>query len=222
MDYAAQKKFIIDELKKLKRPAEEIRAAIARIDEQMIQDTAPSGEPDPLPTNWEHELEVAPPPPPMKSAMSPLIPILMAATLVATWGIRFQYEQTADIMQIAAVVSLLTILFVVGAYKTVHQNWRTTFNDTSASISFAFLVIGLFGAGYALCEVFIPGSLNKDQLKVVYLGYPFLLSTSIGIAGGIFGEPTRAPQIIAHVQLLLFLTGLALVFARLLRLEVKR
>jgi cation transport ATPase len=148
-------------------------------------------------------------------------PVLMAAVLVATWWIKFERDEATNLINIAAVVLFLIVLFLLGAYQRFQNNPRATFDDSSTSISFAFLIIGLFGAAYALCEVFGPTSLLPSNPEFHYLGYAFLMSTSIGIAGGILGEPGVWPRIIAHIQLLLFLSGLALVFARLLRLEVR-
>jgi hypothetical protein len=138
------------------------------------------------------------------------IPVLMAAALVASWSLPLQNWSIAVASIVFAFLMVLTIL----PARTI--GWQTLFRQTTAVAATGFFGIAIFGLAYAARA--IAG--GEELRNVTSLGDPFLTSTGLGVAGGILDEyPKGAARIIAHLQLLLFLSGLIGVVAVLLRID---
>lgn len=137
------------------------------------------------------------------------IPIIMAAMLVATWLLPLKA------WSVTLAGATFVILMGMALFPAHYIGWRTLFRQTFAVATFGFFGIAVFGVAYAVRAIV------SDELgPVTKLGYPFLVSTSLGIAGGIIGDsPKGIAQIIAHIQLLLFLSGLLSVVAVLLKIN---
>jgi len=139
------------------------------------------------------------------------VPIAMAGLLVLTWCFPLKP------WSVALVASLLLGLMTLAVFPARDVGWRKIFRKTTAIAALGFFGIGVFGVAYAVCALISDDALGRH---VTRLGYPFLVSTGLGVAGGILGDnPTGAARIIAHVQLLLFLSGLIGVVAMLLRID---
>jgi hypothetical protein len=133
----------------------------------------------------------------------------MAGVLLATWMLPLKA------WSVGLVAFLLVALMVVAILPVRYVGWSTIFHQTTTVASLGFFGIGVFGIAYSLCAL-----VSDDLGPVTRLGYPFLVSTGLGVAGGILGDnPKGIARILAHVQLLLFLGGLVGVFAVLLRIE---
>jgi hypothetical protein len=138
------------------------------------------------------------------------LPLLFAGALLGTWAFPLA------LWSIAASAVVFAAL-IIGTLLPIREvGWRTTIRNSATVASLGFFGIGAFGIGYALCAL---GS-DAELGHVTALGYPFLVSTSLGIAGGVFGDaPTGFARILAHIQLLLFVGGLAAAIATLLRID---
>jgi hypothetical protein len=91
------------------------------------------------------------------------------------------------------------------------------FRQTATLATVGFFGIGVFGVAYAVCALLESDALGES---IATLGYPFLVSTGVGVAGGILGgNPRGAARIIAHIQLLFFLSSLIGVAAVLFRID---
>jgi hypothetical protein len=137
------------------------------------------------------------------------VPVAMAAVLVLTWWLPLR------IWSICLVAGMLITLMSTSLWPARVVGFRSVLRRTATTASLGFFGIGAFGVAYAI------RALQGDDLGVVdTLGYPFLVSAGVGIAGGILGEnPKGAARIIAHIQLLLFLGGLIGIVAVLLRID---
>ena len=82
-------------------------------------------------------------------------------------------------------------------------------------VTFGFFGIGFFGILYATCALLSDEAFGH----VTRLGYPFLFSTSLGVAGGVLGEPKGFARVLTHIQLLLFMSALISVIAVVLGIE---
>ncbi len=147
---------------------------------------------------------------PALSHLQSWIALMMAATILLTWSLPLRP------WSIAVVTVVLTGLFTWGIVPRSNVPWKSMLRQTPTVASIGFFGIGMFGIGYAVCAL-----LDHEALgPVSRLGYPFLVSTGLGIAGGILGDnPKGAARILAHIQLLLFLGGLMGVVAVLFRID---
>jgi len=140
-----------------------------------------------------------------------LLPFAVAAVLVLAWLLPVRP------WAIGSVGGALLMLIAIALRPVRQVGFRATLRQTPAVVSAGLLWIATFGIAYATCALVWPGTLGKD---VPSLGYAFLVSTGLGVAGGILGEnPTGIARIVAHIQLLMFLSGLAGVVLLLLRIE---
>jgi len=138
------------------------------------------------------------------------IPIFMAALLVVTWA--FPLRRWTILM----FAFLLLALMGLAVTPARDVGWRTTLRQSRTIAALGFFGIGVFGIAYSVCALVSEEALGH----VTRLGYPFLVSTGLGVAGGLLGDnPRGAALVIAHIQLLLFLGGLIGVVATLLRIE---
>jgi hypothetical protein len=136
------------------------------------------------------------------------VPVLMVVSMLFAWALPLRVW---SLVFIACVLMLLMIVAVFPA----RREGRSWFGQAPIVTSLGFFGIGAFGIAYSICQL-VDGKALGD---VSALGYPFLVSTGLGVAGGVLGDsPRGAARIVAHIQLLLFLGGLAGVFAILLRI----
>jgi hypothetical protein len=139
------------------------------------------------------------------------IPFAMAAALVVAWALPLKPWSVAFVGGIAALLIVLALL------PAREIGFSATLRQTTTMAALGLFWIAAFGVAYATCALLSPGSLGSG---ITALGYPFLVATGLGVAGGILGEnPTGAARIVAHIQLLLFLSGLVSVLAILLRID---
>jgi hypothetical protein len=137
------------------------------------------------------------------------IPFVFAAVLLFTWLLPLASWSIGVIS--AATVLLLLVSLLPGYYV----GWRSVMRRPETIASIGFFGICVFGIAYAIC-----GLVNSMALGPLHnLGYPFLVSTSLGIAGGVLGEPHGVVRWIIHLQLLLFFGGLMSLIAILLKIE---
>ncbi len=145
------------------------------------------------------------------------LPLVMAGVLLLAWGLPLR------LWSVAFTAGLLLVFMFLAVRPAVDVGWQTTFRDATTVATFGFFGIGIFGLLYAGCALAgCDKALNSETARSS-LGYSFLMATGLGIAGGIVGdnpvgEPTSWARIIAHIQLLLFLTGVLGVVALLLRI----
>lgn len=139
------------------------------------------------------------------------VPVAMAGLLVLTWCFPLRP------WSVALVAGLLLGLMILAVLPARDVGWRQILRKTTVVAALGFFGIGVFGVAYAVCALTSEDALGRH---VTRLGYPFLVSTGLGVAGGILGDnPTGVARILAHVQLLLFLSGLIGVVAMLLRID---
>ncbi len=100
-------------------------------------------------------------------------------------------------------------------YPVRYVGWRTMLGQPSYIAATGFFGISAFGVAYAICALLSDRSLGP----VDRLGYPFLLATSLGVAGGVLGNPEGIIRVLIHIQLLLFLGWLIGLVAVLFRIE---
>jgi hypothetical protein len=149
----------------------------------------------------------------LDSGHSPLrrwIPLVTAGLLLMSW---FFPLRRWSVMLFA--VLFMTIMAIVVS-PVLEFGWRVTLRQTSTIAAAGFLGIWFFGILYAICALVSDSELGH----VERLGYPILVSTGLGVAGGILGDnPHGAAQVVAHVQLLLFLGGVVSLIVALLRIS---
>jgi len=93
--------------------------------------------------------------------------------------------------------------------------FKSILGRTSIVTTFGFYGIVVFGLIYAVFAL-----TNSEALgQTATLGYPFLVSTSLGVAGGLLGEAKGPVRIVIHIQLLLFLSGLMAALLILIRVR---
>jgi hypothetical protein len=127
------------------------------------------------------------------------IPMTTAAVLLGTWFFPNK------IWSISLVSLMLLGLLASSVYPARKIGWRAIFRDPTTIATVGFFGIGVFGIGYAICAMVDDEAIGH----VTRLGYPFLVSTGLGVAGGILGDNPKGFALVwAHVQLLLFLSGL--------------
>jgi hypothetical protein len=147
---------------------------------------------------------------PLKQRQRSQIPFATAMVLLGTWVLPLQ------VWAVALVALVLLVFLFFSVYPSRQVGWRVIAREPASIAMWGFFGIGAFGIGYAICALLDPAALGP----VNSLGYPFLVSTGLGIAGGILGDnPKGAALILAHVQLLLFLGGLMGVVAVLLEIS---
>lgn len=138
------------------------------------------------------------------------IPLFMAGAMILSWGLPLAWWSIA----VFAVVHFTLAAWLIWPSKDI--GLRKLFRQSGVLISTGIFGIGAFGLAYAVCALVSDEALGH----VSRLGYPFLVSTGLGVAGGILGDnPRGAARIIAHIQLLIFLGGLAAIAAVILRID---
>lgn len=138
---------------------------------------------------------------PAPSRLANLVPLAMALVVLSSWAAPLRPRYVTLLGAIAA------LLLTLGFLPARRSGIRRTITMPSTIAAIGFFAIAAFGIAYSVCAIVDPGSLGHD---VKSLGYPFLVATGLGVAGGILGDnPTGAARVIAHLQLLLFLGGLA-------------
>lgn len=138
------------------------------------------------------------------------MPFLMAALFLATWALPLRVW---SVILVAAIQIVILAIVVIPAFNV---GLRVLFRQTAIVATGTLFMIGVFGVAYSCCA--LTG--DKALGHVTHLGYPFLVATSLGVAGGILGDnPTGFARILAHLQLLLFLGGIIAAIVALLRID---
>jgi hypothetical protein len=138
-----------------------------------------------------------------------VIPFVFIATLLLTWLAPLRVWSVVGVSAVVLVLSLIAI------YPARTVGWAAAMRQTETIACLGFFGVCVFGIAYAIC-----GLTNETALGVVdSLGYPFLVSTSVGIAGGVLGDPKGVIRVLIHVQLLLLVAAFIKVLAILLRIE---
>lgn len=139
-------------------------------------------------------------------------PWTLVVLLLATWF--FPLDATTLLAAIAA----MTVPIIVLAFQARDTGWRLYLARPGAITAIALYSISLFGVAYGLCAL---STRSPDQVVTPEpLGNSFLIATSMGLAGGVVGDALSGPALrVAHAQLLLFLGGLTMLLARILRIE---
>jgi hypothetical protein len=140
-----------------------------------------------------------------------IVPIAIAMAMLCAWRLSISG------FSISCYFALLTVLLGVSLSPAPKFGWRQWLARPPVAATIGFAGTGLFGLGYALCWLFDHHSLQDANS----LGYAFLASLGIGIAGGVIGDhaPAGAARVLAHVQLLLYLGGVAGIIALLLNIQ---
>lgn len=138
------------------------------------------------------------------------VPLCMVGLLLLTWTLPLRP------WSVALVAFLLLVAMGTVLLPMRDVGWRTTLRQTTTVATLGFFGIGVFGIAYSMCALMSDEALGH----VTRLGYPFLVSTALGVAGGVVGDnPKGAALVVAHIQLLVFLGGIIGVVATLLRIE---
>lgn len=131
---------------------------------------------------------------------------ILVALLLVTWFVKLG----AVTLLAAGVAMTLPIAFLAWQARAI--GWRLYLLRPGAVTAVALYSVCLFGLAYGVCAL--------DATKSEALGNSFLIATSMGLAGGVVGESlTGAALRVAHVQLLLFLGGMSVLIARVLRID---
>jgi hypothetical protein len=134
------------------------------------------------------------------------VPWILVALLLGTWFVKLG----AVTLLAAGVAMTMPIGFLAWQARAI--GWRLYLLRPGAVTAVALYSICLFGLAYGVCAI--------RATKAEALGNSFLIATSMGLAGGVVGENlTGAALRVAHVQLLLFLGGLSMLVARVLRID---
>ncbi len=143
-------------------------------------------------------------------SLAKFAPLGLAILLVLSWAL--------PLTTLSVTAFAISFIAIAGAalFPAYVAGWDIVFRQPSTIATTTFFGIGMFGVLYAMCAL-----AGDEQLgHVTSLGYPFLVATSLGVAGGVLGEnPTGAARVIAHIELLLFLSGIAGLIAMLLRID---
>lgn len=135
--------------------------------------------------------------------------ILMIVAVLSSWALPLRPWSIA----LEGVITTVLLAVALTPARKVGMKSMLLRAETVTAIGFYGVVI--FGLIYAVFAI-----RNKESLgEVTSLGYPLLVSTSLGIAGGLIGEARGSVRIIIHIQLILFLTGLIAIVLTLLRLN---
>lgn len=133
---------------------------------------------------------------------------ILVALLLGTWFLKL------GAMALLGAGIAMTIPIGYLAWKASAIGWRLCLLRPGAVTAIALYFISLFGLAYGVCAIYAT--------KSEALGNSFLIATSMGLAGGVVGENlTGAALRVAHVQLLLFLGGLSMLVARVLRIDAR-
>jgi hypothetical protein len=134
-------------------------------------------------------------------------PFVLAIGMVGAWWVPITWFGTVTALL------LLSSLLAVELKMTTSAGRRWWERPPILSMAGLF-GIALFGLGYAACWLVDRTSLPDAQS----LGYAFLVSVGVGVAGGVIGDhaPAGLARVLAHVQLLLYLGGIAALVALLL------
>jgi hypothetical protein len=126
---------------------------------------------------------------------------------VLTWAVPLAWWATL----------LFAALFcAIGALAM--NEYRLRIDRAIPAIVTSLLAIALFGISYAIIGLAAGGeALGVDRSP--QLGEAFLIATSLGIAGGLLDNDDLAlgTKLLAHIQLLLFLTALVAAVATVIR-----
>lgn len=139
-----------------------------------------------------------------------LAPLGLAFLLVFSWALPLT---TLSVTAFATLFIAIAGAALLPAYSV---GWDIVFRQPSTIATATFFGIGMFGVLYAMCAL----SGDEQLGHVTSLGYPILVATSLGVAGGVLGDnPSGAARVIAHIELLLFLSGIAGFVTLLLRID---
>jgi hypothetical protein len=131
---------------------------------------------------------------------------LRLQTLFLAVGLLLTWSMPLTKWTIGAAAGYLIAVGLAPLYFVKDRRWDRLTRRASTIGSIGFAGIWLFGILYALCAMRPDAPLGR----VAGLGVPFLLATSMGVAGGVIGhDPEGLARVIAHAQLLLFLGGVA-------------
>lgn len=137
-------------------------------------------------------------------------PWTLVVLLLCTWLFYLQP------LTLLATIIAMTVPMGMLAWQSRERGWRLYLLRPGAVTALALYSIGLFGVAYGICALYSMAANSRPER----LGNSFLIATSMGLAGGVVGDALSGPALlIAHVQLLLFLGGLATLIARVLRIE---
>ena len=138
------------------------------------------------------------------------LPIFMASLIILTWAFPLK------VWSVILIGVFLILILVAVLFPVRDVGWRTILSRTSTITTAGIFGIGVFGIAYSICALFS----EKELGHVTRLGYPFLVATGLGVAGGVLGnDPSGVALVLAHIQLLLFLGGIMGAIAVLLRIE---
>jgi hypothetical protein len=140
-----------------------------------------------------------------------IAPLSLAGLMLLAWLVPISWPSV-----------LLTSLLLAGmfAYQVQHTlafGRRGWWERPPVVSSLGLFGIAVFGLGYAFCWLRDPNALPDAHS----LGYAFLVSVGVGVAGGVIGDhaPAGSARVLAHIELLLYLGGIAAIVALLLNLR---
>jgi len=158
----------------------------------------------------EQERLVQTEPIPAPTATTMVVPWVLAGLLLATWILPL----TPMLLGSAFGTMCIPMGFLI--WKARDVGWKGHFLRTGTLSAVALFTIAFFGLLYGICALTGSG----QPAAQARLGEPFLIATSLGLAGGVVGEALSGPAlVIAHIQLLLFLGSLAALLAAVLRID---
>lgn len=140
-------------------------------------------------------------------------PWTLVVLLLGTWFLRLE-----SLTLLVAAIAMTIPIGIMALQAWRSTGWRLYLLRPGAVTAIALYFICLFGVAYGICA--LPGIAQTPPIQTERLGNSFLIATSMGLAGGVVGDSLSGLALrVAHVQLLLFLSGLTLLIAKVLRID---
>jgi len=115
----------------------------------------------------------------------PWMPLFMAGLLLLTWAFSLR------IWSVVLVAVLQVAILVIVMFPPRDVGWQTALRQTATMATAGLFGIGIFGIAYSICALMS----DKDLGHVTRLGYPFLVATGLGVAGGILEKTQAEPPV---------------------------
>jgi hypothetical protein len=141
-------------------------------------------------------------PEPARSRWWALLAPAAAALLVVTWVAPMEWEAAVGFLVAFSCVEVLAIRVYLPRQRPLAVMARPV-----PAVVTSLFTISLFGFAYAAIQLIAHG--KAIGVADPELGEAYLIATSMGVAGGLFNSPdgiVAATKVVAHIQLLLFLT----------------
>ena len=122
-----------------------------------------------------------------------LLPLVPVAMMLAAWAIPLGYVGVGVVSGLLLAVLLVAIV--------AHYRWELSVVVYGAVVG--VFVVGVFGSAFAIAALVQP----EGAWEMHRLGEAYLDSTAMSVGGVVTpGQPMGVAKVIAHIELLLFLT----------------